>query len=150
MALFKSRAAVTGAVPIAPQAGVVMHAAFTYVFTGAFTAASDVLELGILPANAKIIRMSVTGGALDGTCTADVGLMTGDVGADLNADGTARTSGTDFLNDAAIDGATVAVPAATLNALATSPKNRSIGVTLSADQTAGAAKTLRIDLEYVV
>lgn len=81
-----------------PQTAGASHVThFIYDFGAADSkaaAANDIIELGILPGYATIHAMTlVVEGAFAAT-TADIGIMTGDVGEPLNADGTARTVGT--------------------------------------------------------
>lgn len=148
MTTIVSRAASHGNVPTPGQAGVIMIAEFTHAIDAAYTAATpDIIEIGVLPAFAKPVRMSITGGTLDGAdTTADVGLMSGDPLDDQSA----RTSGVDFLDGGIIDGATLNVPIETCMEIAPVAYDRGIGVKLSADQTAGAAKTVTIRMEYVL
>lgn len=78
---------------------------FTYDFglvQSQALAAGDILELGILPANAVLAdAVLVTEGAF-AALTADIGIMSGEVGADLNEDGSARTSDNSLFAGAAL------------------------------------------------
>ncbi|MCR9276248.1 MULTISPECIES: hypothetical protein [unclassified Mameliella] len=146
MTIFVSRAASHGNVPTPGQAGVIMIAEFTHTIDAAYTAATpDIIEIGVLPAFAKPVRMSITGGAL-AVSTADVGLMSGDPQDDQSA----RTSGDEFLSATSIVSATQDVPIETCMEIAPVAYDRGIGVKLSADQTAGATKTVTIRMEYVL
>lgn len=141
-----SRAAQTTAAPIASQSGTVMKAVFEHTFTTAFTAATDILELGLMPAHARVTGATVIGEGFGGAITADVGLMTGDQG--LNDDTRALT-GTEFFNDANVNGNEVDMTAAAALAITKSQAHRGIGVELSVDVAAGASKKLTLVLEYV-
>jgi hypothetical protein len=142
-----SRAAKTTAAPIAGQSGTVMVAVFEHTFTTAFTAATDILEIGLMPAHARVVGATVIGTAGLGTdITADVGLMTGDQGAN---DDTRTLTGTEFFNDADIDANEANMTRAAALAVTQAEKHRGIGVELSANVTASAAKKITLVLEYV-
>jgi hypothetical protein len=141
-----SRAAKTTAAPIAGQSGTVMKAVFEHTFTTAFTAATDILEIGLMPAHARVVGATVIGAGFGGAITADVGLMTGDQGAN---DDTRTLTGTEFFNDANVNGAETDMTTAAALAVSQDQKHRGIGVELSADVAAGAAKKLTLVLEYV-
>lgn len=141
-----SRAAKTTAAPIAGQSGTVMTAIFEHTFTTPFTAATDILEIGLVPAHARVVGATVIGAGFGGAITADVGLMTGDQGAN---DDTRTLTGTEFFNDANVNGAEANMELAAALAVTQSQTHRGIGVELSADVAAGAGKTLTLVLEYV-
>lgn len=141
-----SRAAKTTAAPIAGQSGTVMTAIFEHTFTTPFTAATDILEIGLMPAHARAVGATVIGAGFGGAITADVGLMTGDQGAN---DDTRTLTGTEFFNDANVNTNEVNMTRAAALAVTQSDKHRGIGVELSADVAAGAGKTLTLVLEYV-
>lgn len=141
-----SRAAKTTAAPIAGQSGTVMKAVFEHTFTNAFTAATDILEIGLMPAHARVVGATVIGAGFGGAITADVGLMTGDQGSN---DDTRTLTGTEFFNDADVNGAEADMTTAAALAVSQDQKHRGIGVELSADVAAGAAKKLTLVLEYV-
>lgn len=141
-----SRAAKTTAAPIAGQSGTLMVAVFEHTFTTAFTAATDILEIGLMPAHARVVGATVIGAGFGGAITADVGLMTGDQGAN---DDTRTLTGTEFFNDADVNGAEANMARAAALAVTQSQTHRGIGVELSANVTAGAGKKLTLVLEYV-
>lgn len=149
MALKISRAAKTGAAPIAGQAGTKMVAVFEYTFAEAF-AATDVLELGFIPANAKVIGATLikTAFGLSGTVaiTADVGILNGGLAEN---DDTRALQDTALFNDASLEtaGEVAATTAASL-AIAKDQKHRGIGVDISHDVTADPNKKLTLVLEY--
>lgn len=141
-----SRAAKTTAAPIAGQSGTVMKAVFEHTFTSAFTAATDILEIGLMPAHARVVGATVIGAGFGVAITADVGLMTGDQGAN---DDTRTLTGTEFFNDANVNGNEVDMTTAAALAISQEQKHRGIGVELSVDVAAGPAKKLTLVLEYV-
>lgn len=145
MTLFISRSAKTGAAPVAGQAGTRMTAIFEYTFNAAFTSASDVLELGVLPAYARPLAATVIGEGL-GAITADVGLMTGKAGAN---DDTRALTGTEFFNDLSVNDNTGSATALAMLAMTRTEGDRGIGVTLSGDVAAGASKKITLILDYV-
>lgn len=102
-------------------------------------AAGDILELGILPAYAKIHAATIfTEGTFTGLAAA-VGLMSGDVNSDTNADGSARTSSNELWD--AVDltvMASLSKPSALL--IAPTETERSIGVKVSGAVAAGSKK----------
>jgi hypothetical protein len=145
MALFQSDMAKRRETP--PNgyvAGARMVAIATYTFNQNFTAATDVLELGMLPAGARPIAVSLIG-ANTGATNATLGLMTGEDGST----DASRTVGTEFFSAQAINNATVNATLSACLAVAPSDKHRGIGVTLSADVTAGSTKKLTLLVEYV-
>lgn len=144
--LHLSRAAKTTAAPIAGQSGTLMVAVFEHTFTTAFTAATDILEIGLMPAHARVVGATVIGAGFGGAITADVGLMTGDQGAN---DDTRTLTGTEFFNDADVNGAEANMARAAALAVTQSQTHRGIGVELSTNVTAGAGKKLTLVLEYV-
>lgn len=144
MAIFQSSAAKgQAATPSAYQAGIVTTAIFEYTFTAAYVAATDVIELGLLPADTQIVGATVIGAGL-GATTADIGIMTGAPGDTVAA----RTVG-----DELFDGITVnnAENDATLaNCLAVAPyyDHRGIGAKVAANVAAGSAK-LTVKIDYI-
>ena len=89
----------------------------------------------------------MTEGTLTGL-TADVGVMTGEVGADLNPDGTARTSGVEFFDDADLTVRLASLSKADPLLLAPQEYERSIGVKVSGAVAAAAGKRLHLFLYY--
>lgn len=97
--------------PTIGNVGAVLCAVFEYTFnTGDdLVAASDILEIGMLPAGHRPISATLIGAGF-GATTATVGLMSGEPGADTNANGTPRTAGAELfgattINDAETDAA---------------------------------------------
>lgn len=124
--------------------GARMVAISTFTFTEDFTAADDVLELGMLPAKTRCVGARLIGentGATDAT----LGLMEGEFG---DPDPT-RTVTADLLDGEAVNNAEPAADTLDCLNIPVSDYHRAIGVTLSANVTAGANKKLTLVLEYI-
>ena len=135
---------------IRPQTAGATHVTqFTYdVGVEGALGTGDILELGIIPPYAKITHATlVTEGTLTGL-TADVGVMTGEVGAALNPDGSARTSGNEFFAATDLTVRLSSLTKADPLLLASQEYERSIGVKVSAAVTAAAGKRLHLFLFY--
>jgi hypothetical protein len=144
MATFQSSAAKgQAATPSAYQAGIVTTAIFEYTFTAAYATATDVIELGILPAETQIIGATVIGTGL-GATTADIGLMTGTPG-DTVAE---RTVGAQLFDDTSVNNATANATLANCLAVPRSNAHRAIGAKIAANVAAGSAK-LTVKIDYV-
>lgn len=142
--LFQSKTAKGRSTPPVPyQAGMVAMALFDYTLTKAFTAATDMLELGVLPAGAKLVSATLITEGLAATTAIDVGLLDGEAG---DYDET-RTMGAEIFTAAALN---TEVNATLTKCLSFAPANvhRGIGVTLSVNQTVGAGKVIRLAIEY--
>ena len=143
--LFQSKTAKRRSTPpVAYQAGMVALAVFEHTFTTAFTAATDILEIGLLPAGAKIVRTTLIPTNMVAATLADVGLMTGEAG---EYDET-RTSGNQIFNDVAATGAEKQATMVNLLAITPDETHRGIGVTLSLNQGASPTRKLTIVIEY--
>ena len=141
-ALFKQ----TAARPV--TSGAVTKQEFYYDASAGLLAA-DIVDLGVLPANAKILDAYIYADASLGTANATVGIMSGEVGS-LDA---GRTLGAEILSAAAIGAAHTAVVRMTSPAapkLAAGATDRSIGLQVSADIAAGAGKVIRLVLLYTL
>jgi len=144
MSLFQSDTVMRRKSPPTPQAaGITAKAVFKYDFTQAFTAASDLLEIGVLPATAQLMGAEVIGVGL-GAITADIGLMDGEAGS---RDET-RTAGVELFDDQSVNNATASTATADCLAIAPEGIHRGIGVALSGNVAAGASKTLWLVIEY--
>lgn len=144
MALFQSHAAKGKQTPPTGYvAGAKMVAVFNHTFDADFTAASDKLEIGTLPAGAQLLNATLVSGAL-GALTADVGLMSGDAGAKDDA----RTVGNQIFNDQSVNATEGNATRAACLAVAPAATHRGIGVTLSGNVAAGTTKTLTLVIEY--
>lgn len=146
MALFQSETAKRRETPPTGYvSGCVMTAIFTYTFNADFTAASDVLEIGFLPANAIPVRARLVPVGLTADNTADVGFMSGEPG-DTDPD---RTLGDELFDGVAAVAAEADAAAVDLLAVSRDEKHRSIGIKMTEDIAAGASKTITLILEYV-
>ncbi|RBO54655.1 hypothetical protein DSD19_04570 [Rhodovulum sp. BSW8] len=149
MTMFKTPYAKGLLTPPTPYvAGAEMVAIYTFAFTKAYSAATDIIELGPLPGGAKLTGATLIGDGL-GALTADVGLMTGESGALADSEGSQRALTTALLFDAASVNDNESN--ATLGACLGIPAEiaaRGIGATLSGNVAAGAAKTLTLLLRY--
>jgi hypothetical protein len=144
MALFQTALAQGRAPsPIGYVSGCVMVAISTHTFTSAFTAATDKIELGLLPAGARPVRVQVLGEGV-GDITADVGFMSGDPGQNDNA----RTVGDELIDGVSVNDAVAAAPLADVLAITPTETHRAIGAVLSGNVAAGASKRLTLVLEY--
>lgn len=131
--------------PTGYTSGSVQAAIFTYTFNADFTAASDILEIGFLPANAIPVSARLLPEGLTASNTADVGFMSGEPG-DPDPD---RTSGDELFDGVAAVAAEAPAAAIDLLAVSRSESHRSIGIKMSQNITAGAAKKVTLILEYV-
>jgi len=146
MAFFQSSTALRRLTPPrALSSGSVMVARFPFVFSTAFTFATDKLELGVLPAFANVCD-AVLIGAIGAVCTANVGIMSGDVG-DPNA---ARTIGSEFFSATDINAAVTRMSLATGFQFAKADYDRSIGLTTTANITASPSKKVELLLFYTL
>ncbi|PNW65648.1 UNVERIFIED_CONTAM: hypothetical protein BEN50_21745, partial [Euhalothece sp. KZN 001] len=139
----QSKGLITPPRPI--YAGVVNYEVAEFTVSADFTAASDVLELTMLPAGAVPVRATLIGEGL-GAINADIGFMSGTFG---DVDDT-RTVGDELFNGTSVNDNEADATALTLRAISSDrTKHRPIGATLSGDVAAGAAKKLTFIMEYV-
>lgn len=129
--------------PVPYCAGMVATAVFEHTFNAAYTAASDKIEMGLLPATAQIISAVVVGANI-GALTADVGLMSGEPGDDDDT----RTVGSELFNDQSVNNTEKAATQAACLAVAPANTHRGIGATISGDVAAGATKKLTVVVSY--
>lgn len=127
--------------PIAAEAGNVVTARYE-IDLGAI-GATDVVELGILPAYSRIVDATLVTDGLGGTSiTADVGVMS-DAPGETDA---STTVGAEVFDDAAVTAAGVVRASATAGfLLATSETDRAVGLVLSGTIAGGKVVLL---LEY--
>ena len=132
--------------PIPYAAGMLAAVAFTWSPTKDYTAATDLIEMGALPANAKLFSATLLSDGFAAGLTADVAVMDGEEGkADDSRDLTAVT----LLAGAAVDGSEVPVPTKTcLNIKPDISQHRGLGVRLSRNESASAAKKLTLVIQY--
>ena len=141
-ALFKQ----TAARPV--TSGAVTKQEFYYDASAGLLAA-DIVDLGVLPANAKLVDAYIYADASIGTVNATVGVMSGDHGSTDSG----RTLGTEIFNGTAITNAHTAIVRMTNPAapkLASGKTDRSIGLQVSADVAAGSNKIVRVVLLYTL
>lgn len=125
------------------HAGTLHTALFSFTFNAAFTSATDKLELGFMPADAKIKGATLIGEGL-GVITAKVGFMSGTPGDNDDT----RTVGADFMAAQSVNDTEGSITALVAKNIAASTGDRSIGVELSGDVAAGAAKKISMMIEY--
>lgn len=127
-----------------PQTAGAVHTQLFSYDAAAGLLAADILELGELPPNCRVVdAILFTEGAFTGL-TADVGIMSGTYG---DAD-SVRTSGAELYDNA--DLTTVArMTLKTMLLTAPSEASRGIGLKVSADVTAGAGKKIHLQLSYI-
>jgi hypothetical protein len=145
MTIFQSSTAKgQAATPSAYQAGIVTSAIFEYTFKSDYATATDVIELGLLPADTQIIGATVIAAGL-GATTADIGIMTGTPG-DTVAE---RTVGDELFDGTSVNDASADAPLASCLAVAPSNEHRAIGAKIAANVAADAAKKLTVKIDYV-
>lgn len=123
--------------------GALCVAVSTYTFTETFTAASDKLEMGVLPAGARPVRASLIGEGL-GAITADLGFMSGEWGSNDDT----RTVGDELIDAESVNDAVAEAGLLACKNIAAAETHRALGVVLSGNVAAGAAKKLTLVLEY--
>ncbi|WP_333826859.1 hypothetical protein [Pararhodobacter sp.] len=145
MALFQSSMAKRRETP--PTAyvhGARMVSISKFTFTAAFAFATDKIEMGLLPAGARVVGARLIGRNLGGANNASLGLMSGEAGEPDNA----RTVGTQLFSAQAAQNAEPTATTLACLSIAPSDGHRGIGVTLSADVAAGD-RDLTLVLEYI-
>jgi hypothetical protein len=144
MAIFQSSTAKgQAATPSAYQAGIVTTAIFEYTFTDAYATATDVIELGLLPAETQIVGATIIGTGL-GATTADIGIMTGTPGDTVDE----RTVGDELFDGTSVNNATANAALAACLGVARQNYHRAIGAKVAANVAAGAAK-LTVKIDYI-
>jgi hypothetical protein len=125
-----------------PQIAGTIHTQFVqYAVTENYVTGTDVIEMAVLPANCKLTTVDLFTAGIAATATLDVGFLTGEYGDPLDT----RTGDSTLLAAAAKNGAASAT-IGTLAPLAASNVDRGVGVTLSANEAAGAGViTLRLN-----
>ena len=125
--------------PIVYEYGDVKVAEFFYTFSAGFVAAADKLELGEIPANARVLFVDIIPANLNGNIT--IGVMSGELGDPDSA----RTVGSEIVSAQAMSSTAIrVVPVipATINV------RRSIGLIASADITGAANKSILLRVYY--
>ena len=131
-------------VATAHYAGVEAVNIFTHTFADAFTAASDVLEIGMVPANTRMTEITLIGDTITTAQTASVGILDGDYGNDDDS----RDFDTTIASGLDVDDATATVPVATTIAVAAEDQNKGLGIKLTANVAAGAG-TLTVIVKHI-
>jgi hypothetical protein len=108
--------------------------------------ASDVLEIGLLPANAIPVGITAIGVNTNTGQTADFGILSGE----WRDNDDARTLATVLMNDVTIHNATAEGAVDALTDVAPSDKNRSIGMTHSNAIAAGAGKSVKVIVRTIM
>ena len=133
--------------PLPFSAGMVASVVYTKTLTAAYVTATDIIELGAIPATARIVGATLICEGMTAATTADVGVMDGAAG---DAKDTGRALTADLLFDG-VDAEDTETDAALLTCLGIAPAetHRGIGVTMSANEAAGAGKKITVRLDYV-
>lgn len=148
MAIKQSNYSKSVASPPRPQTSGAVHVArFTYEVK-ADVAAADIVEIGILPGYAKIVDAALyTEGAAFGAVTADVGIMSGEVGS-LDA---GRTVGNEVFAAQSLANTNTTLARMTKvdpHLLAPVEKHRGVGLKFSALAAGVAGKKITLVLTY--
>jgi hypothetical protein len=133
----------TSATPRPQTAGAVHAAVFKHTFNSALAAAA-ILELGVLPAFARIVDYKLIPEGNFAGVTASGGIMTGELGADDDA----RVAGTELFSAATALTAVSRPDKAEAYNVASLGKDRGIGLQFSAQVAADAAKKLTLIVLY--
>ena len=120
-------------------AGVTITQIFTYTVPDVAPGASDLIEIGFLPANNRLMGFELIGGAT-GAATVEVGLMTGEQG-DAQDTTRALTGSRILPASTAIASATAAATRSACLAIQKADKDVGIGIRPSAALTPGAKIT---------
>ena len=150
MAIIKSLWAKGEAQTIRPQtAGDNSVTRFVFDLSKVGVGATDILELGVLPPYARITHATLIPEGTWTGITADIGMMTGETGADFMPDGTtARTSGVELWDDVDLTAKLSALSKPDAILLEATESNRSVGVKFSGAVAAAAGKKLTLLLFY--
>ena len=113
----------------------------------------DIIEVGILPAYHRIWDMTLDVDDIDSSTAIvlDVGIMSGEVGADFDADGTTPRTCGDELLDGATTGQAGGMVRPTLGSafrIAPTDQDRSIGVKVVTDAGAAEAGVIGLTVFY--
>lgn len=119
--------------PVSREGGGVCAEKYKFTITED-VASGEIIELAILPAFHQVVDAILIVDEA-GTATYDVGLMTGEVGAKTNSDGTTRTCGNELFA-AAADASTTRMTKPAGFRIMPVEQHRSIGVKPSAAVTA--------------
>lgn len=134
------------AIPTPYASGLVTAAVFEHTLKSAYTAGADVIEMGVLPANARLISATIIGAGFTAGTTATVKVMTGPAG---EKDDTRALTGTALFAAQSVVNTEANAKKADCLALGLSETHRGIGLTLSANEAAAAGKKITLIAEYV-
>lgn len=135
--------------PYPDCAGDVVATRFAYSFASA-PSLNDIIEIGVLPAGARVIDMILDSDDLDfggsPAMTFDVGLMSGDFGVDDDA----RTCGAEFFSGSTVPQAGGVVRPTLKTAFRTAPVqyDRSIGLKVAAAAATFQAGSVGLTVVY--
>lgn len=142
--LFQTSIAKRLTTPTRPlSAGAVHCSRVTFTFNAAYATATDQIELAVLPAFATIVDAVLIGEAVDAV-TADVGIMSGEVGDAISV----RTVGDELFDAAQIDADTTRMSNPEGFTIPSADYDRSIGAVVSGNVAASAAKKLTLLVFY--
>lgn len=128
-------------------AGAIHCHTFEADLSAGFTAASDIYEIGVLPANTRIVDADMVSVGLGAGNLIDVGFMSGLPGDDRDA----RTSGDELFDGVSSN---AAHKMTLVNAFAVPKQGQgvsghaAIGIKLSANEAAGAGKRILVRVFY--
>lgn len=147
MATIKQAAGVQRIPSPAPhKAGDVVKARFTFTASENITAADDIIEMGALPARAKLLGARLVAENLLAGDTLTVGFMSGSYGSQDPA----RTSGSEIFSAVAGNASEQSLGLVSSEGLSLSDDHRSIGLKLGQDVTGAANKKVHVELEYTM
>lgn len=130
--------------PAGYASGIRLTQIVEFIFAAAFATATDRVEMFILPAGARLLKVRAIFANI-GAVNTSLGIMSGDVGSTDNA----RTVGTELFSAQTMANAEVEVT--TTNCLAVArdhTKHRSIGMIPASDIAAGGTKKVTLIVEY--
>lgn len=146
MAVIKQTDYATGRkdAPTPYEAGQVAVATFEFIFSAAWTAATDIAAIGYLPAGCKPVMVRSNATALGADATIDLGFMSGALGST----DTAQTSGDELIDGGAAHNAEATATLADLLDISAVDYHRPIGLKTNQNVTAGAAKKVTVQVWY--
>ncbi|MBP0484669.1 hypothetical protein [Sagittula salina] len=126
------------------NAGMIAAAIYEHAFLAAFTAASDILEIGPLPFGARMIEAELITGDLGAGVTATLVTLSGNEGEANNA----RVEALSIQSGIAAHNASIRLATANLLAVTPGKVHRGLGLKFSANIAAGGTKTVKLLLKY--
>ena len=128
-----------------PQTAHAVHEAHFVFDVKEAVAAADIIEIGALPAYARVIDAAIFAEGAFGAATAKAGFLTGTFG---DADSVNRVLGSEFFTAAALDGSLSRLNKADAFNTGGDDTDHAIGVQLSAAATAAAGKRIHLVLLF--